>query len=91
MSRTKRKDSSDTQPKRPDTVFMDIVFSTKPTEKERRRAHMDRKKRDKPPSWFKRMQASKRKAKTRQALRNMQDPDEMIVPEFPKTDQWDWT
>lgn len=91
MSRTKRRDPIDTDGRRPDTMFMGRLFESKPTKKERRRAHMDRKKWGKPPSWFKKMAAAKRKAKAKQALRNMQDPDELIVPESPKTDQWDWT
>ena len=91
MSRTKRKDPLDTDRKRSDSVFMGRVISAKPTAKEVRKAHADGKKRDKPPSWFKKMTAAQRKAKARQVLRNMEDPDELIVPELPKSDQWEWT
>jgi hypothetical protein len=91
MSRTKRKDPLDIRRKRPDFIFMGQVISMKPTKKELRQAHADGKKHCKPSSSFKKMTAAQRKAKARQALRNMKDPDELIVPEPPKTDQWDWS
>ena len=39
----------------------------------------------KPPKWFKIMQKKKRKAKEKSALRNDKE-----IPEFKKTDTWDW-
>lgn len=56
-----------------------------------KKATRDKKAWPKPPSWFKKMKAAQRKAKAKQALRNMKDPDELIVPAEPKTDQWEWT
>ena len=40
----------------------------------------------KPDSKFKKILKKSRKAKERQALRQ----DKEIIPEFPKTDVWDW-
>lgn len=59
--------------------------------KEPRKATRDGKRWPKPPSWFKKMTAAQRKAKAKQALRNMKDPDELVVPEPPRSDQWEWT
>ncbi len=91
MSRTKRKDPIDTEPKRPDFVSWGTAISMKPTAKELRRAHADGKKHNKPPSWYKRVKAAKRKAAAKQAMRTMRDPDELHLPAEPRSDQWDWS
>lgn len=44
----------------------------------------------KAPASFKKITAAKRKAKEKQALRAMGDPDALIVPVFPKSDTWDY-
>jgi len=46
----------------------------------------DKKKWFKPPSKFKKIMKSRRKAKEKQAFRQ----DKEIIPEFPKTDTWKW-
>ncbi len=92
MSRTKRKDPIDTEPKRPDFVsWGGYAVSRQPTQKELRRAHADGKKRNKPPSWYKRVKAAKRKAAAKQVMRTMRDPDELNLPAEPRSDCWDWS
>lgn len=55
-------------------------------EDEEWKALSDKKAWHRPNSKFKRRNKQGRKAKEKAAFRN--DPDN--VPEFPKTDQWDW-
>ena len=50
------------------------------------KAERDKKKWFKPSKAFKEAQKKGRKAKERQAIRE----DKEIIPEFPKTDVWDW-
>ena len=49
-------------------------------------ATRDKKKWWKPTKVFKQIQKKGRKAKERQALKEEKE----IIPEFPKTDTWDW-
>ena len=49
-------------------------------------ATRDKKKWFKPTSTFKQCQKRKRKAKERQAFRDEKE----VIPEFRRTDQWDW-
>lgn len=44
----------------------------------------------KPPAAFKKAAASKRKARARQAVRTMADPEELILPAEKRTNEWDY-
>jgi len=44
----------------------------------------------KPPSDFKKMKQAIRRAKAKQALREMIIPEEFINVQFKKKDMWDW-
>lgn len=50
--------------------------------------HRDKKHWYKPNADFKRMQKKSRKAKERDAMRHLDENE--IIPDFPKTDTWDW-
>lgn len=88
MSRTKRKDSSDTDPKRPEVVWNiggPVVYD--PNEKDPKR-HWDKKKRGKPGRKAKEYLHKGRKAKLKAEL--LKDPDAMPAPKEPKSDVWDY-
>lgn len=91
MSRTKRRDTIDVAKKRPDTVFYGMLFKATPTEKEKRKAHMDRKKWYKPGKKAKKYLDKGAKAKTRRQLdKVVQDPDAAPLPKDPKHHEWDY-
>lgn len=93
MARTKRRDSLDTVPKRPDYImpFGLGLISKKPTDKETRRAHMDKKKSYKPGRKAKVYLDKGAKAKTRRALDAVVvKPDAAPMPKRVKTHVWDW-
>ncbi len=88
MSRTRRKDSLDVQGSRPDYVHAIYVGLAKPSAKEVREAHMDGKKSRKPGRKAKVYLHKGRKAKPKEALRKMVDPDELVMPVEKRTDIW---
>lgn len=55
--------------------------------------HRDKKDKQKPDSIFKKIMSHKRKAKIRNALRSfskVEDVEEIEIPRFKKTNEWDW-
>jgi len=94
MSRTKRKDQIDVQGKHPDFVFFGNTIPAKPNEKDKRKAHMDKKKWYKPGKTFKECQrkkdSTKPKQKFKDALAKGKDWDEVVLPDAKKHDVWDW-
>lgn len=55
----------------------------------------DKKRWDKPASWFKRAKEREQRAERNQEIKNLRaghgDPDDMPCPKQPKSNQWDWT
>lgn len=91
MSRTRRRDPIDTAPKRPDYVYVGYVSPSAPTEKEVRRAHMDKKKRSKPGRRAKVCLSKGAKAKERRQLDAVvREPEGAALPVVKKTHVWDW-
>ncbi len=91
MSRTKRKDSSDVARKCPDFIFMGEVCNVKPTEKEKQKAHADKKKSYKPSRAAKEYLTKGAKAKTKRALEAVvENPDEAPLPVTKQSHVWDY-
>ncbi len=92
MSRTKRKDPIDTEPKRPDFVgWGGYAISMKPTEKEVRRAHMDKKKHRKPGKRAKEYLTKHRRAKIKTALTKVvASPEDAPMPREKRSHVWDY-
>lgn len=90
MSRTRRKDSIDHEPKRPDTAFYGIVVSSMPTAAEIAKAHRDGKPHHKPGKKAKRYLHKGRKARVKQAVVKalVTDPDAVPLPVEKRTDVW---
>ncbi len=79
MSRTKRKD-----------FYAEVGFKNldKPY-----KDSADKKARHKPGSIFKKITKDKRKAKEKQVMKNLKylsDIEDVNLPRFPKTDEWEW-
>jgi hypothetical protein len=91
MSNTKRRDAYDFDQPKQFISMGSIVVDTTPTEKEKRRAHSDRKKKYKPGRAAKIYLNKGRKAKTRRALDNVvEDPDAAPLPRERKSHVWDY-
>jgi len=88
MSRTKRKDPIDIEPKTPDFVMLGETVSMTPTEREIWRAHRDKKKSSKPGTNAKIYLHKGRKAKPKAALKTAKDYDDMSLPLDKTSDVW---
>lgn len=93
MSRTRRKDAYDHIPPVTFAMWGETV-SIAPSEKEKRKAHVDKKKTYKPGSAFKKAQRSKDTKKPKHALKAAvaqgKDFDDLVLPDAKKHDVWDY-
>ena len=92
MSRTKRKDSLDNEPKRGNCAMAGEVYYQPPTAAELALAHRDGKPHHKPGKKAKRYLHKGRKARVKQAVVNalVTDPDAVPLPVEKRSDIWNY-